>query len=135
MDKRGYIKPVGGHTRMRFVQSGYDPDDMTVPPNKVIFDSDDVGTLALVTAGMYRFSGGSGAITATKIVTWDLDFVPLCSFQFDINEYGRHNYTISPPNSGGNFYIKVDRTGITAQLFKGTGTLDVYYTAYRLAAQ
>lgn len=130
---RGFLKTIGASKRLRFVMPGYDAEDMSTPPNKVIFDSDDVGTLAIVTTGMFRFgSGSTGLLPPAKIVEWDLDFIPLCTFQFDINNFGRTNFAQGRPNILDELYINVDRTGITAKLFKGTGTLDVYYTAYRL---
>lgn len=72
----GYIKNVGDHIRMRWVQSGYDPDGTDVPPNKIIFDSDDVGALSVIASGSAVI--GSGLKTNLHIVTWDYPFVPLC---------------------------------------------------------
>lgn len=37
---RGFIKRVDGALRMRFVKAGYNANDLSVPANAVIFDSD-----------------------------------------------------------------------------------------------
>lgn len=81
MTYRGYLKDNGGSKRLRFVMPGYDADDENVPPNKVIFDSDNIGTLSILYSGVYSWNGNSPTNQWVTIATWPtLSFVPLCYF-------------------------------------------------------
>lgn len=82
MTYRGYLKDVDGSKRMRFVMPGYDADDEDVPPNKVIFDSNNIGTLSALYAGSYAFTLSMNDNTEYQLASWDLGFVPLCDFSF-----------------------------------------------------
>lgn len=134
MALRGYIKPVDGHMRMRFVQPGYDVD--TAPSNKVIFDSDDIGTLSVFATGVYRFNDTNGSAVSRQIATWDLDFIPLCTFQFRYSSFTptfwRPYFSASTVNISRQTII-VDKTGITARLDVSNAWVDVAWQAYRLA--
>lgn len=136
MTKRSYIKSSGGHQRMRFVQAGYDVDSEAVPPNKVIFDSDDVGTLSLIASGIYRLARYAGdPPPAVVIASWSLDYVPLCTFQF--KGYGG-TYWTPYYIPGVTSYIEqnrivVSRTGIEVQVAVSTPQyVDIAWQAYRL---
>lgn len=77
---RGFLKKVNGTMRMRFVKPGYDANDLNVPPNAVIFDSEDAGGLFIYRAGTWsgRIPKGAGAF----IVTWPtLGYTPLTVVQ------------------------------------------------------
>lgn len=140
---RGYIKEVpgnaqiaGNHMRMRFVKPGNNADSESVPPNQVIFDSDDVGTLSLIAAGQYRFNRAGAEPITIKIASWSLDYVPLCTFQFRPwpATYWAPFY-IPGVASTNNQRILVDRTGITATLLTSTPNyVDIAWQAYRLVA-
>lgn len=86
---KGFLK-TSGTSRLRFVESGYDANNMSVPDNKVIFDSDDIGNLSIYRQGEW-FSGvssGSGVIlNDVPIATWpELPFTPLVMCQY---KYGQ----------------------------------------------
>lgn len=137
----GYIKDVPGnefvagtHKRMRFVQPGYDVD--TAPPNKVILDSDDQGTLSLLYAGIFRFNRDGPAAITRQVASWSLSYIPLCTFQFrpynDIN----WNPCYVPAGPGTNITaakMLVSRTGISCTLLvNGPEYVDIAWQAYRL---
>ncbi len=128
----GFIKPVGGHMRMRFVQPGYDADDYDTPPNKVIFDSDDIGTLSVIQTGEYHITTNGEPPAERQIASWDLDFVPLCTFQFRPGTINRWSNIYSIPLSSYVDVLKINvrKTGIFVRI-KAT---DIYirYQAYNL---
>lgn len=73
---RGFLKDIGGTKRMRFVKPGYDANNLNVPPNAVIFDSEDAGGLFIYRSGSWSgaIPGGGGAY----IATWpSLGYTPL----------------------------------------------------------
>lgn len=77
---RGFLKDVGGSKRMRFVKPGYDANDPNVPPNAVIFDSEDAGGLFIYRAGTW--SGLIPKNPGAYIVTWpSLGYTPLAVVQ------------------------------------------------------
>lgn len=85
---RGYLRTAGGTSRIRIVQPGYDAYSASVPPNKVVFDSDDIGTLSIIHTGSYTLPK-SGNVSNLQIASWSaLPFVPLCLFRFQIDAYG-----------------------------------------------
>ncbi len=134
----GYIKPVGGHNRMRLVQPGYDVD--TAPPNKVIFDSDDIGTLSVIATGDYTFNNSSGSPVTRQVTTWDLPYVPLCTFQFAgagapdlfspfVRPGGVFQASVQPQK------ITVSKTGISMTFLPlGANSQIVRWVAYRMKA-
>ncbi|MFC3206889.1 hypothetical protein [Aquamicrobium soli] len=116
---------------MRFVQPGYDADDMATPPNKVIFDSDDIGTLSVIAHGIYRFNNGDNT---KKIASWSLDFIPLCTFQFRLSNGPQWRPFIVPAGAGYvNQRLTVSQTGITITLALSVSYVDIAWQAYRLA--
>lgn len=78
----GFIKPVAGVTRMRFVRPGLDPDDYTLPQNLVIFDSAVAGAASV-------FVSGSVAITTAnpgQVISWpDLAYTPHVTVLIDFS--------------------------------------------------
>ncbi|MCO6386246.1 hypothetical protein [Aliihoeflea sp. 40Bstr573] len=79
MANRGFIKDIGGAKRMRFVRPGYDANDMGVPPNQVIFDSENIGALSVYTSGVVDVQTPIDGY----IASWsDLGFTPLAMVQF-----------------------------------------------------
>lgn len=130
----GYIKDVGGHKRMRMVQPGYNVD--TAPPNKVIIDSDDIGTLSLLFAGTYRFNRAGAEPVTNTIASWSLAYIPLCTFQFrpagDVN----WNPVYVPGGLGTSITaakILVSASGISVTLLvNGPDYVDINWQAYRL---
>lgn len=137
---RGYLRDSGGAKRLRFVKSGYDADSESVPPNKVIFDSKDIGTLSLLDSGEYTWAGVNSTAGNTKFLTtvksWDYDFVPLCSFQFSMANNGYFEpYLSSISNSSADNIIIVSKAGIFANFYWGyVTTVVMRWQAYRLAA-
>lgn len=79
MANRGFIKDIGGAKRMRFVRPGYDANDMGVPPNQVIFDSENIGALSVHASNVVDVQTPIDGY----IASWpDLGFTPLAMVQF-----------------------------------------------------
>ncbi|HEV2502323.1 MAG TPA: hypothetical protein VGV39_04575 [Mesorhizobium sp.] len=129
---------VGDRWRGRWVLPGYNARDTNVPRNKVVLDTDDIGTLSKLANGQATLSyGGSLDTGAVTIGTWpDPGFVPLCTFHFSIAGGEWDNvYTMQNTGSAsGNYYIKVSRTGIVAslKLINSTSPVTIAWTAFRL---
>lgn len=85
MANRGYLKNSGASKRLRFVKSGYDATDESVPNNKVIFDSNNIGTVAILETGQVSWSNFT-YVAMTRVRAWDYGFVPLCLLQWNQNE-------------------------------------------------
>lgn len=132
----GYIKDVGGHKRMRMVQPGYNVD--IAPPNKVILDSDDIGTLSLLYAGTFRFLRDGASPVTRQIASWSLSYIPLCTFQFSPQGTGIWNPVYVPGGSGSSIApqrILVSASGISATILTnpaGPDYVDINWQAYRL---
>lgn len=134
---RGFIKPVNGSMRMRFVKPGYNADDMATPEEHVIFDSEDLAVLSVVQAGEYDLGDGAQNGKTVQIATWNLDFVPLCAFQysFDGSLFGPSAAVLTNGNGDFNsFYTRVSSTGIVVSYRMATSAarLRVRYTAFDL---
>lgn len=151
---RGFIKPVGGNMRMRFVRPGYDANDMGVPPNQVIFDSVDAAVMSLIAAGSYHFANDAPmrAGNYVQIASWSLPYPPLCTFQFQAQRgssvpppyptltamFGTSvpDTSIPAPQPWSHAPIRVTNTGIftlfTAQL--ATWQFTIFWQAYRMPA-
>jgi len=125
----GYIKNVGDHIRMRWVQPGYDPDATNVPPNKVIFDSDDIGTLSVLARG--RVSVPVTQPNYIQLVAWELPYVPLCQMQFDYGDGYLHN--AFPASVSYMCTFNVRTTGIWFKGYPSSGK-SLVYTAFRVKA-
>ncbi len=82
----GFIKPVNGKVRMRFVKPGYDARDLNLPPNAVIFDSEANEYLQVFVSGTLLISDGSrGEYSA---VTWPtLGYTPFAWAIFRQNDF------------------------------------------------
>ena len=136
MTLRGFIRNVGDHWRARFVQAGYDANDMTMPPNKVVFDSDDIGTLSLLYAGTFRFNRDGAAPITRQVASWSLSYIPLCTFQFRPSGDINWNPVYVPGGFGSSIAsqrILVSATGISATLLvNGPDYVDINWQAYRL---
>jgi len=135
---RGYVDKFGDHYRARYVQSPYNARDLSVPRNKVIFDTDDIGTLSLLASGSYTMTyAGSIDVGPVLIGSWaDPGYIPLCEFHFAVGSGPRDNAfamfysTVYTKNHR----ITVSRTGITASLVvTAVSPVHIYWNAYRLA--
>lgn len=144
MTERGYLRDSGASKRLRFVKTGYDADDESVPPNKVIFDSNSLGTLSVLEVGekVWTTSLGTGPDPLNSgametIRTWDYGFTPLCTFQFDVQNDGYWGPCIyvSPNSLNGN-KILVSATGISVFLFWAfpARPMRLRWQAYRMPA-
>lgn len=136
---RGYLKTDGDAKRLRFVMPGYDADDPDTPPNKVIFDSKDIGTLSILAAGEKVWTGVGQTDPMETIATWELDFVPLCTFQFyESGGHWRHRSELRIGGNRGGPRIIVSKTGIQVDIIWLIGTpsipFKIRWQAYRLAA-
>lgn len=125
----GYIKNVGDHIRMRWVQPGYDPDATDVPPNKVIFDSDDIGTLSVLTSG--RVAIPTAQSSYTRIVEWNFPYIPLCQMLIDLGDGYLHNAI--PASVSYMCTFNVRKTGIWFKGYPASG-YSLVYTAFRVKA-
>lgn len=83
MARRGYFEKQSDKFRLRIVEEGYDADDPSVPANKVIIDSDDIGTLSVIASGTY-VGNSQVQVNGVWIASgWNLPYVPLCTFLFN----------------------------------------------------
>lgn len=83
---RGFLKDVGGVKRMRFVKPGYDANNMNIPQDAVIFDSEDIGNLSIYAQDEWnsgvKTTGGT-QYNDVQIASWPaLPFVPLVTTQY-----------------------------------------------------
>jgi hypothetical protein len=125
----GYTKNVGDHIRMRWVQPGYDPDSTTVPPNRVIFDSDDIGAMSILAFGAVTVPSGNQS-TYVQLVTWNLDYVPLCWLQWDEGDGYAHSACSGASPSLGPYRVNIRKTGIWYRGWVNAG-FTLIYTAFR----
>ena len=115
---RGFIKPVNGNMRMRFVKPGYNADDFGTPQDAVIFDSDDLGTLSVIQAGEFYLGDGAASGKTIQIASWNRDFVPLCSFMYSLDGsfYGPAAEVLASGTEDFNsFYTRVYSWGIVVR--------------------
>lgn len=139
MTYRGYLKDSGGAKRLRFVMPGYDADDEDVPPNKVIFDSNNIGTLSVIATGRRDWINEGGTGGNVQIASWSLPYVPLCTFQFSTSTYDNGESwnpatgVIQPLSSSTGIFVST--TGIIVNLNWSVGNLakfSIRWQAYRL---
>ena len=137
----GYLKDSGGSKRLRFVKTGYDATDESVPPNKVIFDSQNIATLSILETGNYTWTGVDNTSGLEHVRTWSYGFIPLCIFQWEIAPYAgfQRGSFISSATPSAKQQIKVDTTGIYVQgQFTVLGTysyVKLYWTAFGIDAR
>lgn len=131
---RGFIKEVGGNMRHRIVKAGLNADNMATAPNDVVFDTVDIGTLSVITSGVYRLVRAGATPVTARIASWSsLSYVPLCTFQF-LHAGIPQWYTFETITSTGYHQkITVDTGGITATMIPyAGGYTDIKYQVYRL---
>lgn len=135
---RAFWDWVGNRWRGRWVMPGYNARDFNTPRNKVVLDTDDIGTLSKLANGQATLSFTGNLDTGdVTIGTWaDPGFVPLCRFHFSIAG-GEWDDVYTMQNTGaisGNSYIKVGRTSIVARLrlINSTSPVTIAWTAFRL---
>jgi hypothetical protein len=126
-------KMADGHRRFRYVQPGYDPDSESVPANKVIFDSDDLGAISVLTTGSVAVpSGHKGSYY--QLVTWDFPFVPLCWLAWEYGADGYlHNASSGASISLERYRINIRKTGIWYTGWMNAGQT-LHYTALNVRA-
>ncbi|TKT79962.1 hypothetical protein [Aquamicrobium sp. LC103] len=91
MASRGFLKDVGGQKRMRFVKAPHDANNLAVPNNQVIFDSEDIGNLSIYRYGEWASPQytGTGVKVDSKVITWPtLPYIPLITLQCDYSLSG-----------------------------------------------
>lgn len=120
---RGYLRTEGGDSRLRIVMPGYDADDPSVPPNKVVFDSDDIGTLSIIYSGTYTLTL-SGNVSNLQIASWPaLPFVPLCLFRFRASQHG-----YSAVGYGTTWYSR-DTTNVFSRMIVSDSDIRLWYNS------
>ena len=133
MTRRGYFENQGGKFRLRIVEPGYDADDPNVPGNKVIIDSDAIGTLSVIASGTY-VGNNQNQVNGVWIASgWNLPYVPLCTFLFNYGSVdiwsltidGSHDTVLRVTNDG--IYLDMNNEWPNARL-----PLRVRWAAYRL---
>lgn len=147
MSYRGFLKDSGGGKRLRFVMPGYDANDENVPPNKVIFDSDNIGTLSILHSGVYNWNGNSPTNQWVTIASWPtLSFVPLCYFMsrhaaYPASEARTQNFLPFNPAAGvavaslADNMIRVKNNGIDLKYYASVPTTTlIYWYAFNLKA-
>ena len=134
---KGFFKEVGGRTRMRLVQPGYNADDYSTPLDKVVFDSEEIGTLSVIRAGEVYVGDGNGK--NVKIVSWDLPYVPFCTFQYSRDGTSFYPFYESSGQDADDYdhYTRVTTTGVWVRYrvaaAPNSARLWMRYVAYRLA--
>lgn len=74
----GFIKDIGGQKRLRWVRSGYNADNLSLPWNQVVFDSSIAHVYGVLLTGMWS---GYPPDDRTRIVSWpSYGYTPLVSF-------------------------------------------------------
>ncbi|RAZ75844.1 hypothetical protein [Mesorhizobium atlanticum] len=138
---KGYLKTSGSSKRLRFVMDGYDATDETVPPNKVIFDSQDIGTLSVLEVGSYTWLNVKDTGGMVKVRTWNYGFCPLCLFQWstaDDSYTWRTNIQFCE-EAGADQLIKVAMDGIYVSAIFSYFTVyprfDLFWTAFGIDAR
>lgn len=139
MSRRGYLETQGGSKRLRFVMPGYDADDPDVPPNKVIFDSNDLATLSILASGEYEWTSIEYTSGREHIVQWSYNFVPLCSFQWSLNNsmWTGCLHTTSgfyPDYGSGQVFVAKDGIRVAFRIRPSASSVKLRWIAYRLAA-
>lgn len=118
----GFIKPVNGNTRMRFVKPGYNPDDYNTPNEHVIFDSEDIGSLCVIGSGEYNWGqGGNSNGNTIQIASFNYGFVPLVYFLYSYDggvSFGPDQQILGGPGAAADFnaYTRVYSTGIVLSM-------------------
>lgn len=122
---------------------GYDADDESVPPNKVIFDSNSVANVSILRRGTRLFAANTNSNSEVTLASWNLNFVPLCHSQFvwgpDSRKWewsplrslsGSQSDSYAPHFN----YLRATTTGLFVR-FYGAPAYDVtlHWTAYNLA--
>lgn len=135
---RGFLKDINGSKRMRFVKPGYDANNLNVPPNAVIFDSEDDGGLFIYRSGTWSgaIPGGAGAY----IATWpSLGYTPLAVvqngtpgavwpfFDYYYNSASAPRLIVYP----GGLWLRNGRNGVAPD----ATVFNITYQIYRLRAQ
>lgn len=125
----GFIKPVNGNTRMRFVKPGYNPDDYNTPNEHVIFDSEDIGSLSILASGTYQWgTGGTGK--SAQIASFNFGFVPLVYFLYSYDggvSYAPDLMTDVPTWNGEySTFTRVSSTGIVAAMRPSSSTWNIF---------
>lgn len=146
MTYRGYLKDSGGSKRLRFVMPGYDANDENVPPNKVIFDSDNIGTLSILHSGSYTWPASSNTDAWVRIASWSpLPFVPLCHFLFRAAYPSEEVRTLNflPASFTGanaavrsatlNNMFRITKSGIDMKYYAAQQNMTVFWYAFNLA--
>lgn len=132
----GFIKPVDGSMRARWVVEGEDADDLSLPANKVIFDSNSEGGLFLYKAGTWTGAIPSG--TGDFIVTWPtLGYTPLVVVQQSGGEHYRYSNFITNQDVWAPRFISYP-TGLLLRSYRwigGAPTISAAYAVFRLRAQ
>ncbi|RWE78803.1 hypothetical protein [Mesorhizobium sp.] len=134
---RGYIKTSGSAKRLRFVKPGYDATDESVPPNKVIFDSNNIATAAILETGSQTWSHFTN-VPLTRVSAWDYGFVPLCIIHWQYNETWKRN-TLTTAEDTYPRLVKSTLDGLYAQFtIFGTnfsGYITMHWTALAIDAR
>lgn len=127
---RGFLKDVGGKKRLRFVKDGYDANDLSVPLNKVIFDSEIEGCLATYRAGSVTINPPVNGY----VVTWpDLGYTPFALISF--GGPGKANPVFYTNATGANFPLfRSYPTGLFVKLTSGSA-VTMNYRVFRLKVQ
>ena len=134
MTRRGYFENQSGKFRLRIVEEGYDADDPNVPGNKVVIDSDAIGTLSVLQSGMYTANNASQLSGQWIVSGWGLPYIPLCTFLFQTAD---NNYWMPYAIIAGTTdLLRVTSDGIYVNMTDGFGLrafpFRIRWVAYRI---
>lgn len=146
MANTGFIKDVSGSKRMRFVKPGLDANNLNLPPNDVIFDSENISNLAVHAAGTWV---GTAPVDSV-IVSWPaLGYAPAAIiavrgslsgfgdgtnwqnfFEGSIGQTTFVTYTAANAPE-----ISVHSTGLRAKIVpqSASGSIQIRYIVFRVA--
>lgn len=138
MARRGYFEKQSGDYRLRMVEEGYDADDEGVPANKIIIDTNSLGTLSVFRRGQYIATSTAQLNGGVVASGWGLNYVPLCMFWYTFPSSGEtrtFNIALTGTTSPVNKMI-VTNDGITVHL-PNTSASEAYplilnWVAFRL---
>lgn len=128
MTRRGYFENQDGKFRLRIVEEGYDADDPGTPANKVIIDSDAIGTLSVFKSGVVTVTNNQLKNGRWIESGWGLPYVPLCMFSYP----GSSAPAYSVPTET---ILRVTNDGIYIRYYpdhSAPPSMSIQWTAFRL---
>ncbi|TPL49080.1 hypothetical protein FJ937_16475 [Mesorhizobium sp. B2-4-4] len=127
---RGFLDDIGGSKRLRAAVAGANARDMSLPMNKVAFDSTWLGTAGIALTGTFTIS--ANAAPNTSFVTWtDLGAPPLAEIAY-LKSGVYSNLADGDFGSSAGITLLVGATGISGDCKGLIYPVVVAYVVYRI---